>query len=254
MIKKYKTVKVLGAKFTCCQFEDILAAMATGVDNGCQGYISITNSESVYHATKNVSHLRYINDSDFSCCDGIAVVLSGKILGHKIPRLHGPDLMIRCCEYGIAKRWRHFFYGSKNEVLELLRKQFVQEFPDIIIAGQYSPPFRPLTAVEDEAVIRKISSSKPDILWVGLGLLKQEQWISDHFNKIKVPWMIGVGAAFDFHAGTIKRAPTFLRKLGLEWLYRLTFEPRMLVRNLYSLSIFLPVVKEFLKKFSLYEK
>ena len=248
MIKKYKTVKLLGAKLSCCQFEDILAAMATGVDNGSQGYISITNSESVYHATQNTSHLRYINDSDFSCCDGIAVVLSGKILGYKIPRLHGPDLMIRSCEYGIAKRWRHFFYGSKNQVLERLRKQITQKFPRIIIAGQHSPPFRPLTAAEDEAVIRKITSSKPDILWVGLGLLKQEQWISEHFNKIRVPWMIGVGAAFDFHAGTIKRAPRFFRRLGLEWLYRLAFEPRMLVRNFYSLSILLPVFKEFLKK------
>ena len=79
-------------------------------------------------------------------------------------------------------------------------------------------------------------------------MLKQEQWISEHFNKIRVPWMIGVGAAFDFHAGTIKRAPRFFRRLGLEWLYRLAFEPRMLVRNFYSLSILLPVFKEFLKK------
>jgi N-acetylglucosaminyldiphosphoundecaprenol N-acetyl-beta-D-mannosaminyltransferase len=105
-----------------------------------------------------------------------------------------------------------------------------------------------LTPAEDEAVIEKINSVNPDILWVGLGLLKQEQWITEHLTKIKVPWMIGVGAAFDFHAGMIRRAPLFVREIGLEWLYRLAFEPRMIIRNLYSLSIFLPVVKEALKR------
>lgn len=248
MFTKYKTAKVLGVKFTCCRFEDILTAMALSINNGYQGYISITNSESVYHATKNRAHLQYINAADFSCCDGIAVALSGKMLGSKIPRLHGPDLMLKCCKYGLAKGWRHFFYGGRNGVPEQLGRKLSRKFPGLIIAGQYSPPFRPLTPAEDEAVIQKINSVDPDVLWVGLGLLKQEQWIREHLNKIKVPWMIGVGAAFDFHAGTAKRAPLFFRNIGLEWLYRLVLEPRMLIRNLYSLSIFLPVVKEALKK------
>jgi N-acetylglucosaminyldiphosphoundecaprenol N-acetyl-beta-D-mannosaminyltransferase len=248
MPEKYKTAKVLGVNFTCCGFEDILSAMENGISNGYQGYISITNSESLYHATKISTHLRYINDADFSCCDGIAVVLSAKMLGYKLPRLHGPDLMLKCCEYGVAKSWRHFFYGSKNGVPELLGKKLTQKFPGMIVAGHYSPPFRPLTSAEDATVIRKINSADPDVLWVGLGLLKQEQWIREHLNKIMVPWMIGVGAAFDFHAGTVKRAPLIFRNIGLEWLYRLAFEPRMLVRNLYSLFIFLPVVKEALKK------
>lgn len=248
MHEKYQVARVLGANFSCCRFKDILTDMTNGIGNGYRGYISITNSESLYHATKMPLHLQYINNADFSCCDGIAVVLSGKMLGYKIPRLHGPDLMLRCCEFGVAKNWRHYFYGSKNGVPEMLRKKLMQKFPGLIVAGQYSPPFRPLTPAEDEAVIRKINSANPDVLWVGLGLLKQEQWITDHLHKIKVPWMIGVGAAFDFHAGTVKRAPLFFRKIGLEWLYRLAFEPRMLVRNLYSLSIFFPVVKELLKK------
>lgn len=248
MLTKYKTEKVLGVKFTCCRYEDVLTGMENGIRSGSRGYISITNTESVYHAAQIPKHLQYINHADFSCCDGIAMVLGGRLLGKRITRLHGPDLMLKCCQYGCDKGWRHYFYGGKDGVPQILSKKLTKKFPGMITVGTYPPPFRPLTPAEDEAVIEKINSVNPDILWVGLGLLKQEQWIAEHLNKIKVAWMIGVGAAFDFHAGTAKRAPLFVRKIGLEWLYRLAFEPRMLIRNLYSLSIFLPVVKEALKK------
>jgi N-acetylglucosaminyldiphosphoundecaprenol N-acetyl-beta-D-mannosaminyltransferase len=248
MNESFTTANVLGVKFSCCRFEDILSAMARGINKGYQGYISITNSESVYHATKNPSHLKYINNADFSCCDGIAAVICGKLCGHTIPRLHGPDLMLKCCKYGVDKGWRHFFYGGKNGVPQLLSKKLTEQFPGMETAGLYSPPFRPLTPEEDETVIRRINETKPDILWVGLGLLKQEQWIAAHQDKIDVSWAIGVGAAFDFLSDTIRRAPKALRDIGLEWFYRLVFEPRMFVRNIYSLSIFLPTMKAFLRE------
>lgn len=248
MLVKHKTAKVLGVKFTCCSHEDVLVGVEKGIREGYRRYISITNTESVYHAVRIPAHLQFINHSVFSCCDGIAMVLAGRLLGKRIPRLHGPDLMLKCCQYGCDKGWRHYFYGGKDGVPQILSKKLTKKIPGMITAGTYSPPFRPLAPAEDEAVIEKINSVNPDILWVGLGLLKQEQWITEHLTKIKVPWMIGVGAAFDFHAGMIRRAPLFVRKIGLEWLYRLAFEPRMLIRNLYSLSIFLPVVKEALKR------
>jgi N-acetylglucosaminyldiphosphoundecaprenol N-acetyl-beta-D-mannosaminyltransferase len=222
--------------------------MESGIKNGERGYISITNSESVYHAMRISAHRQYINNADFSCCDGIAAVLAGKLLGIKIPRLHGPDLMLNCCKYGVDKGWKHYFYGGKNGVPQLLSKKLSEKFPGMETAGLYSPPFRPLTPAEDETVISRIEDTKPDILWVGLGLLKQEKWIAAHQNKINVPWIIGVGAAFDFLSDTIKRAPKTFRDMGLEWLYRLVFEPRMFVRNIYSLSIFLPVLKLFLQE------
>jgi N-acetylglucosaminyldiphosphoundecaprenol N-acetyl-beta-D-mannosaminyltransferase len=248
MLSKHETVRLLGVKFTCCSLEDVLIGMERCIRNGDSGYLSITNSESVYHAMRISAHRQYINNADFSCCDGIAAVLAGRMLGLRIPRLHGPDLMLNCCEYGVGKGWRHYFYGGKDGVPQKLSKNLTEKFPGLITAGMYSPPFRTLTPAEDEVVIDQINKVNPDILWVGLGLLKQEQWITEHLTKIKVPWMIGVGAAFDFHAGMIRRAPLFVRKIGLEWLYRLAFEPRMLIRNLYSLSIFLPVVKEALKR------
>ena len=107
--------------------------------------------------------------------------------------------------------------------------------------------FRPIAAPEEATVLDRINASNPDVVWVGLGLLKQESWIERHFQKIEAPWMIGVGAAFDFHAGTVKRAPVFYQKNGMEWLYRLAFEPRMLIRNLYSFMLILAALKERLR-------
>jgi N-acetylglucosaminyldiphosphoundecaprenol N-acetyl-beta-D-mannosaminyltransferase len=244
MLFTHKTAKILGVNFSCCNFDDVLRSIQEGNNDGHCGYVSITNSESLYHATRIPSHFNYINEATFSCCDGIAVVLAGKMLGYKIPRLHGPDLMLKCCEFGVDRGWRHFFYGGKNGVPEKLSKNLTKKYPGLITADVYSPPFRPLTEKEDEAIISRINKVRPDILWVGLGLIKQEKWISEHLGKINVPWMIGVGAAFDFHAGAIKRAPKFFRDFGLEWLYRLAFEPRMLIRNFYSSLIFFPVIWE----------
>ena len=119
-----------------------------------------------------------------------------------------------------------------------------RRFPGLVTAGTYSPPFRKISTDEDRGIVERINNTRPDVLWVALGLLKQEAWIAAHFDVIDAPWMIGVGAAFDFHAGTIKRAPVFYQKIGLEWLYRLAFEPRMLIRNLYSFNLVLLALKE----------
>jgi len=240
---KLKTVEILGVPLTCCSFNDILVNVEIGIKNSGHGYISITNTESLYYAAKIPSHAQYINKADFSCCDGFGVVLAGKMLGYHIPRLHGPDLMLKCCEYGVERKWRHFFYGGKNGVSKLLSKKLTEKFPGLITAGSYSPPFRPLTRDEDKGAIDQINSAKPDILWVGLGLLKQESWIAEHIGKIKVPWMVGVGAAFDFHSGTIKRSPRFFRRIGLEWFYRTVFEPRMIRRQVRGFALLFSVAK-----------
>ena len=245
----YKTAKVLNVPLSCTSFAHILREMGNAIKaRKTGGYVSITNTESMYHAIRILAHFDYINNANFSCCDGIGVALAGKMLGYRIPRLHGPDLMLRCCEYGIDKKWRHFFYGGEESIPDLLSAKLTQKIPGMITVGTYSPPFRTLTPEEDQAITEQINQAKPDILWVGLGLLKQERWIAEHLGKMNVPWMIGVGAAFDFHAGTIKRAPRFFRRLGLEWLYRLTFEPRMLIRNFYSFSLFFAVIQDALRQ------
>ena len=118
-------------------------------------------------------------------------------------------------------------------------RHMADNFPGLVTAGTLSPPFRNLSQKEELEIVERINDARPDILWVALGLLKQEAWIAKHFDVIEAPWMIGVGAAFDFHAGTIKRAPLFYQKIGMEWLYRLAFEPRMFIRNVYSFKLLL---------------
>jgi N-acetylglucosaminyldiphosphoundecaprenol N-acetyl-beta-D-mannosaminyltransferase len=237
-------IKILGVSLSNCSFDDIMREMQQRIEQREKGYISITNTESIYHATRLPRHRHYINHADFSCCDGVGVVLIGKMQGQQIPRLHGPDLMTRACHEGSRRKWRHYFYGGKEGVPEKVSERMSDRFPGLVTAGVYSPPFRQLGQDEDREIIERINKTQPDILWVALGLLKQEAWIEAHFDKIEAPWMIGVGAAFDFHGGTIKRAPRFYQKIGLEWLYRLAFEPRMLIRNMYSFNLILMALKE----------
>ena len=239
-----ETATLLGVPFTTCGSEALMASIAGRIAEKQKGYISITNTESLHIALNDPAHFDYICNADHSCCDGIAVRIAGKMLGVDIPRLHGPDLMLACCRHSVDKGWRHYFYGGKEGVPALLQARLEAQFPGMLTVGAYSPPFRPLTAQEDQAIVDNINASGADILWVGLGLPKQERWIAAHRGKIETPWMVGVGAAFDFHAGTIKRAPRFYQRMGLEWLYRLAFEPRMLVRNFNSLRIFNHIARE----------
>jgi len=241
------TTEILGVLLTLCSFGEIIVYMENQIKHkNINHYISITNTESIFHATKIPALKKYINGADFSCCDGIGAVLEGKMRRVKIPRIHGPDLMLKCCGYGVNNGWRHFFYGGKKGVPEMISRKLSKQFPGLITAGTCSPPFRRLTPDEDDLIVNELKETQPDIVWVGLGLLKQEKWIADHIERIQAPWMIGVGAAFDFHAGTTRRAPSAFRKMGLEWLYRVCFEPRMIKRNLYSIPFLYMVIKAVL--------
>jgi N-acetylglucosaminyldiphosphoundecaprenol N-acetyl-beta-D-mannosaminyltransferase len=233
---------ILGVPFSDCQFKDVLEGFQYSIQKRSRDHISITNTETLYHAVRIPELFHFINQAVYSCCDGVAITLCARTRGVKIPRLHGPDLLMQACSFGIEKGWRHYFYGGKAGVAKLLCDKLTQNCPGIAIAGAYSPPFRPIGTKETPSIIYKINEAKPDIIWVGLGLLKQWKWISDHRGSFEAPLMIGVGAAFDFHAGTIRRAPIVFQKLGMEWLYRLYFEPRMLKRNLMSLMIVLKLL------------
>ena len=203
---------------------------------GAPRHICITNTESMFHALKHRDFRQYISDATLSLCDGIGVVIAGRAGGKIIQRFTGPLLVKKSAEFGQNNGWRHFFCGGKNGVAEKMSENLKKSFPGMTIAGTYSPPFRELSESEEREMIDQINAAKPDIVWVGLGILKQEAWISRYKNRLVAPWLIGVGAAFDFHAGTAKWAPAWVRNLGLEWLYRLLHEPRMLKRNFYSFA------------------
>ena len=171
------------------------------------------------------------------CChknNGGPLSTVGQKRGHKnMERTTGPSLMGEIFEISAKKGYRHYFYGSKEETLELLQKKLLEKYPEIQIAGMYSPPFRPLTEEEDKVIIERINETKPDFVWVGLGAPKQEKWMAAHQGKID-GLMLGVGAGFDYYAENIKRAPMWMQKHNLEWVYRLVQDPKRLFKRYWS--------------------
>lgn len=236
----HKDVKIDRISISCTNFYHVLNTMSKEIKSKYQkNYISITNTESMYHALRIEGHLNYINSANFSLCDGIGSVIAGKFWGYNIPRLNGPILMLKACDYGQRHGWRHYFYGGKEGVANMMVAQLKKKYPELISVGTYCPPFRPLTSEEDTEVIKIINETKPDIVWVCLGLVKQEKWIADHLNKVNVPWMVGVGAAFDYHAGTVPWAPAWVQAFGMEWLFRTILQPRLRIKRYYWSFIFM---------------
>jgi N-acetylglucosaminyldiphosphoundecaprenol N-acetyl-beta-D-mannosaminyltransferase len=202
------------------------------------GVVSITNTESMYHALRRPEHMRYIQNAVHSLCDGVGVIVAGWFWRTRIRRYNGPIFQLDCTERGATEGWRHFYFGGKPGVAEEMARRLAERYPGTQCVGTYAPPFRPLTSEEDQAVVDMINAARPDIVWVGLGLLKQEEWIADHIGRIDAPWLVGVGAAFDYHSGAIPWAPPLLRRLGLEWLFRLILQPRLRARRYWWSLVF----------------
>ncbi|WP_243111921.1 WecB/TagA/CpsF family glycosyltransferase [Butyrivibrio sp. CB08] len=179
-------------------------------------------------AKENTEYCNILNAAALTYPDGAPVAkLQRKRKHPEAKRVAGPDfmdLMFKATADGTVK---HYFYGSKLETLEALKRNLIKKYPNLNICGMYSPPFRPLSPEEDDEAISRINDSDADIIWIGLGAPKQEQWMNAHKGKFNGV-MMGVGAGFDFHAGTIQRAPVWVQKIGLEWLYRLTRDPKRL--------------------------
>ena len=233
---KNRRIRVSGVPVTTCSEAEVLSAMNDNISGGrAPEYIAITNTESMYFAKYSREHAQFIEDAAFSCCDGVGVLLAGRAQGVAVDRIYGSGLLNSACQYGVRHGWRHFLYGGKPGVAELLSRKLEARFPGMRTAGTYSPPFRELEPDEDQRIVNMINESDCDIVWVGLGLPKQERWIAAHLGRIHAPWMVGVGAAFDYHAGTVKVPPLWLQRAGFEWLHRVCHQPRMLIRNFRSL-------------------
>jgi len=164
--------------------------------------------------------------------DGMPLVWLGRRRGHHLPRrVYGPDLMLEFCEKTAGRGYRHFFYGGEPDVPERLADSLKRRFPTMEVCGTFSPPFRSLGPEEDQEIVTMISRAAPDVLWVGLGTPKQERWMHEHRDKLHVPVLVSVGAAFDLLSGRRNQAPRWMREHGLEWLFRLLQEPRRLWRR-----------------------
>lgn len=188
-------------------------------------YVCITNVHSVVTAGQDTEFGQVIAEADMVTPDGAPVAWMLRKLGHPgQERINGPDLMWRYCKHAESADESIFLYGATESTLEILQRRLAAAFPNLKIAGAISPPFRALTPAEDEAIVATINVSGAGTVWVSLGCPKQEKWMAQHRGHINTV-MIGVGAAFDYHAGTIKRAPLWMQRNGLEWLHRLCSEP-----------------------------
>lgn len=232
--------RVLTTDLDVVTWSGALARLSAWAERRESRVVCITNVHSVVTARTDTAFQRILQEADLVTPDGAPVAWMMRRLGARDQeRINGPDLMLKYCEVAAGRGEPLYFYGSSPQTLDKLKGALKRRFPGLVIAGAYSPPFRPLSAQEDEAIVEAINASGARTLWVGLGCPKQEAWMAAHRGRIQAV-MVGVGAAFDYHAGTIQRAPLWMQRSGLEWLHRLCSEPgRLWRRYLFTNSAFL---------------
>ena len=231
-------------------YDDATNRILTWAVSGEKSYVCVANVHMVMEAYKKNRFRKIVNKSDLVTADGMPLVWTMRLLGAtNQSRVYGPTLTSHVCRAASKHGLTVGFYGGSSETIKCLVKNLSNRYPSLRIVYAYSPPFRPLRTEEDEKVVQNINNSGAKVLFVGLGCPNQEQWMSNHLGKINAV-MIGVGAAFDFHAGIKKQAPSWMMAMGLEWLFRLRTEPRRLwKRYLYNNPRFLFLVaKQILRE------
>ena len=226
-----KTAPVLGAPIDVINAAQAVARIAQWAAGHESRVVCICNAHSVVTAAQDPSFLGVIQRADLATPDGAPVAWMLRRQGATgQTRVSGPDLMLDYCAHAAATGQPVYLLGSTPETLARLQQRLHQRWPALQIAGAASPPFRPLSDAEDAQIVQAINASGAGTVWVSLGCPKQEQWMDAHRGRVQAV-MIGVGAAFDFHAGSVARAPAWMRNNGLEWLHRLASEPRRLWRR-----------------------
>ena len=220
--------RVLGVPVHSVDVEGALECMGRWIEErGGTRWIAVTRSHGIVEGVKQPGFRKIIESAALSVPDGMWTArVSAKKLSSVPRRVRGADLLVEFSRLASRRGYSSFFYGDTEEVLAMLSARLKEQFPSLKIAGVYSPPFRKLSPEEDAEITATINSARPDVLWVGLGLPKQEHWIYEHLERLKVPVIVAVGAAFKFVAGTVKEAPRAVSNLGLEWFWRLLREPK----------------------------
>jgi N-acetylglucosaminyldiphosphoundecaprenol N-acetyl-beta-D-mannosaminyltransferase len=234
-------VDVLGVGISCTDLPGAVESIAQWIAAGEKQYICVTGMHGVMESQKDVALRQIHNRSGLTTPDGMPMVWASRWAGVKhARRVYGPDLMMAVMERGASLGWRSYFFGGAPGVADRFADRIRSEYPDVQIVGCCSPPFRQLSEDEDAQLVDQINLCRPDIIWVGLGTPKQERWMASHLEAVGAPVLVGVGAAFDFGAGTVRQAPLWMQRAGFEWLFRLAVEPRRLWRRyLYNIPRFL---------------
>lgn len=223
---------IMGVNIAAINMKWLLDYLEKNLSNLKGDYICVSNVHTTVTSYEEPFYCAIQNGGIMAIPDGGPLSSLGRKRGFvMMERTTGPSLMGELFKISAKRGYRHYFYGSTEETLEKLKNKLQEYYPEIQIAGMYSPPFRALSIEEDNEVIEKINETNPDFVWIGLGAPKQEKWMFDHQGSIN-GLMIGVGAGFDYYAGNIKRAPQWMQKCNLEWLYRLMQDPKRLFLSL----------------------
>ena len=222
---------ILGLPMAMTDYTEAMDVMDGMVARRERGYVCATAVHAIMVGQGDPEMRSALQGSTMTVPDGMPLVWAANLLGEDLgDRVYGPELMLRYCERSRDKGHRIFLYGGRDQgSLAQLALNLRLRFPGIRIVGGYSPPFRPLTADEQESVAGQINAARPDVVWVGIGVPKQEKWMANMRGRIEAPVMAAVGAAFDFHAGRVSMAPSWMQSRGLEWTYRIAQEPRRLL-------------------------
>lgn len=225
-------IDVLGVRVDRLNLGSATAAIADAVASRRCGYVCVTGVHGVMESRRDPRCREIHNGATLVTPDGMPLVWLLKLAGYSdADRVYGPDLMLAAFADGLARGHRHFLYGATERTLDRLQANLRRRFPGARIVGSHAPPFRPPTPEESAAVAEAINASGADIVWVGLSTPKQEFWMAANRPRLDAPLLVGVGAAFDFHAGLKPQAPRILQRSGLEWAFRLGCEPRRLWRR-----------------------
>jgi len=221
---------LLGIRFHCVTMVQVYERICEFLRTKIPHQVCLSNAYTVSVCWKDAELRASLDQADLVLADGMSIVWGGRLIGVNIPcRIAGPDLAEYICEQAARAGHRIFFLGSTPENLAQLNREVLRRWPNLQIAGLYSPPMCDKLSAEDNAIVFNIlEAAKPDILFVGMSMPKQEKWIASNRTHLKVPVAIGIGAAFDFLSGRVKRAPKAFQMAGMEWLYRLWCEPRRL--------------------------
>lgn len=224
-----KRFDVIGCNISRTTFAGAIRAVTDLAVSGEGGYVCFTNVHAAVMARQDSDFWTVLENSFMTMPDGKPLSWVAKVKGIKgVEQVSGPDFLPALMASDSVPHLRHYFYGGKQEMLEQLITGLRNRFPKTKVVGWESPPFRELSPEEDEMVMQRIRQSSANVVWIGLGAPKQELWMAAHAERLKPAVLMGIGAAFDFHAGYVERAPGWIRSIGLEWLHRLSQEPERL--------------------------
>lgn len=225
-------LNLLGVNSDAQTFAEAIQTLLTWAQSSAKYYVCTCPVYTLMMGREKPLVRAALNQADMVTADGMPIVWLQRQMGEKqAERVYGPDVMLALCEQGQAHGLRHYFWGGLPEVVDQLVIRLQAQFPDMIVAGAYSPPMAELGTQPDADAVQRLNMARPDVIWVGLGSPKQDLWMALHRPELNAPLLIGVGAAFDMIAGFKRQAPKWMQRSGTEWLFRLLQEPRRLAKR-----------------------